>query len=142
MGDRCNVNLVISGKLKRESIPDLLAVLGNHYFRLENETELLPDGSNLDELLMAYEVNYADIEDVEAVLIELGLDYEKYNDAGDGYSAATKRKIGDRCEQADGETPSLPYARILEIETLASGMGNLIQEARFWATPLAPLEIV
>jgi hypothetical protein len=100
--------------------------------------------ANLDHSFVAYEVNYARTDAIEGVCSEHGIDYRKHNEAGGGYGEDIELYVGGVTKlfpASDGE-PMIALSRVLEAETLASGLANLIAEAKFAVKGMAKLEIL
>ena len=143
MGDRCTVNIKFGGPVTEDQANELLLALKGHQFVQDwgdDPSELTIE--DLDETLHAEEVNYANIEDVELICRMYGIAYEKWNSAGGDYGEQIERYLdGTRMSFpcADGEA-LVPLSEVLKVETLASGMAKLIEQARFRARPFSNFE--
>lgn len=143
MGDRVTVYLTLHGKVTKTQAEELLGHLEGYSFT-NNHTGEPPTIETLGEHLSADEVNYGSINNVVSYCAEHGIAYDYHHEAGGGYGAFTYRFDGEKADEAsyhEGEA-MVPFSRILETETLASGLGNLIEEARFWNKTLPDLEVV
>lgn len=142
MGDRCSVYLQIAGKITRAQAEEIIERLDRYDMHI-NETGKKPTVETLGEYMSADEINYGRIEDITDYLIGIGAPYELQNDAGGGYGAGIERFDGiDQHHAGYDDGPLVSYSRILEVETLASGLATLIEEARFWCAPMGELEVV
>ena len=142
MGDRCTVYMEFGGKISRQAAEALVKVLEAEGYR-SNDTDDEPSIDILDHSFYCHDVNYANIEAIEDVCSEHAIDYRKENDAGGGYGAAIELWVGGVAKTfscSEGE-PCVPLSRVLEVETLACGLADLIAEARFAVEGLPELEI-
>lgn len=148
MGDRVTVYMTFGGKLKRSALPEFIELLeGECFASNENSSGDYPlelallDGHQLH----AHEVNYANTEAIDEFCIEHGLSFDKYHDEGGGFGAGIIRLRDGEAESmpaAEGE-PMIPLSKILEVETLATGLADLIALAKRWSgDDLPEFEIV
>lgn len=142
MGDRCSVYVRFGGRISTRSADALIEVLESECYR-SNETDKKPCRDNLDQEFYAHEVSYGCIDEIESVCEEHRIDFEAWNDAGGSYGEQITRCIGGdiTCWPTNEREVMFPASRILEAETLATGLGNLIAEARLAAAPLPDLVI-
>ncbi len=144
MGDRCRVTLSFGGRITEAQAQELIERLAEYDFRIE-ETYRAPTLDTLgDDCLAAEEVNYGDVDNVTAWCRAQSIAFDYRNDAGGSYSEGVARFDGQRYEELTASecVPTIPLSRVLETETLITGMGALIDLAKFMSAPLPPLEIV
>lgn len=143
MADRSDVYIKFGGKISRQAAEALVRALNNEGY-ICNATGEGPSLDNVDEDFSADEVNYANIDAIGAVCREHGIDYDMSHGAGGSYGAGCLRMMGGKHHECAGgdEGPMVPLNKILDTETLASGLGDLIQLARFMCGPFPNLEIV
>lgn len=147
MGDRCDVWIKFGGKISRQAAEALIEVLNDEYYTVFGSN---PDGGekvemgDLDEEFSAEEVNYANIDEIDAVCREHGIHYDMQHGAGGGYSAGCIRFLNGRKEETPATNelePLVPLKKVLEVDTLASGLGKLIDLARFMLGDFPNLEV-
>jgi hypothetical protein len=95
-------------------------------------------------LLLAAACTPARTDGIENVCAEHNIDYRKHNEAGGGYGEGVELRISGVVKEfpaCDGE-PLIALSRVLETETLVSGLADLIAEARFAVKGMAKLEIL
>jgi len=149
MGERVPTTIKFGGKLRAEHAERLIELLNEDNFYSE-DADLTSGGDvddvvvdHLDDTLRADEVNYGQIEDIIAFCREHKLDYEHWIDACGGGDPSVERVVAGTSETlnySDGE-PMIPLARVIKVETLVTGLADLIALAKRWSTPLK-LEIV
>ncbi len=147
MGDRCYVYITFHGKISHRAAQALVEVLNEQGYvqwdcNASARSALEPAKADLAGTFECEEVNYARIDEIEAVCSEHGIDFDMEHTAGGGYAAGRVRFVGgERRECTGGDGPMIPLSMVLETETLASGLGNLIALARFMLADLPPLEV-
>lgn len=140
MGDRCYVSIRFSGEISRKDVEKLTDAL--------DADGVSWDESGLDDWLEADEVNYGELETVEAVAQELHLSYMKYNGVGGGYGEG--REIYDAtanmtfsCACVEGE-PAVTASDIFNAQE-AGELDALIGKLKLFSDfdkNYPPLEIV
>lgn len=131
MGDRCDVYIKFGGRISRAAAEALVTVLKDEHYRSDDQDE--PEIGNLDESFLSEEVNYANIDAIIAVCHEHHIDYDMWHSAGGGYGEGCERfmdGVTHQCANSD-DGPLVSLRSLLDVETLASGMGDLIKLARF-----------
>lgn len=98
MGDRTSVQITIGGTIKRSDLEDLVAAMiedycGADYRGFENEEDAIAfleaeAKAGRAATLQADEVNYGELDAVEARCRDLGLPYARFNGSGGSYGAA------------------------------------------------------
>ncbi len=143
MGDRCSVRVKFGGKLTKEHAETLVGLLKAEDF-LSNEDGKPPTVNNLMHDFYADEVNYGEISGITTFCDGIGLDYEKWNDAGGSYPEGLERSISgiSANRNSGGGEPQFSIDEILRVEELATGLAGLLADAKWWAKPLPDLEIV
>lgn len=142
MGDRCSVSIKFGGTITKAQARELVNRLAG-YDALFNGDEA-PSLDNLDEQFWMEEVNYGQIEDVTDWCQIHGVAYDKWNDAGGGYGAATERHVDGKTMTcpSDKEADALvPLHEVLRAEALASCLADLITTAKFMCGPFPNLVI-
>lgn len=148
MGDRCSVTIKFGGRVTRSQAEELVRLLADEEFQHNGETVDPEDMdgwiADLDEEFWAEEVNWGSLEAIESYCEANGIEYEKWNGEGGSYSEGLKRFFQGKVETvpAHEAQPMVPFAALLKIEALASGLGTLLAEARWWTADLTPLEII
>lgn len=146
MGDRVTVRFTFGGKIKRSEVDDLMKLL-----REENAYSQETGGKvTLDDLLEGNElyvpeVNYAQTDEIDTFCEMHGIDFDKWHESGGGFHGAAIRmrnSVLSELPAIDGE-PMVPLSKVLEVETLVTGMANLVNLAKQWkAGDLAEFEII
>ncbi len=134
MGDRTDVYIKFGGRISRRAAEALVEALEREGYRCNDGTDNKPTIADLDEDFYAYEVNYANIDGLDAVCRRFGIDYDMNHGAGGGYGPCCQRYMGGEHREcsADADSgPMVPLSQILDTETLATGLGDLIKLARF-----------
>lgn len=143
MADTCAVYIKFGGKISRQAAKDLIAVLKDQGYYWDDGSGGDPEMGNIDEDFCCDEVNYANIDAIGLVCREHGIDYHMTHGAGDSFAAGCVRLMGGRHEECvDDDGPLVPLKKVLEVETLASGLADLIDLARFMLGDFPNLEIV
>jgi hypothetical protein len=143
MGEYIPATVQFGGKVKRSLIPTLIELLERYDMRAEGDEEAEPTPENITEKFRGDQINYGQIEDITTFCQSHNIDYEHWADGANGGDPYIVRWIDGKEEMlgySDGEI-MIPLARVLEIETLITGMADLIALARRWAKPLE-MEIV
>lgn len=137
MGEYVTTTVKLGGKITRSEANALAVHLAARYqFTAEMEADLCAD--NLNELLTAHEVNYGNIEDID---FPDGIDIEHWvDDCGEGEGITRTVDGVEKYRDATSGSPAFTLAEILAVDALASGLGTLIEAAKWWAKPLV-LEI-
>ncbi len=147
MGEYIPAGIKFGGKLKREHIEDLIDLCESF--------SLNPDCSDDDKIKLTEDdlknpisnssINYGNLDDINTFCDSIGLDYEQWFDSGPEWPPGLKRRVGTRYEECvcdESNNPMLSMAELRKIDNLATGLGNLLDLAKWWCTPLPPLEIV
>lgn len=137
MGEYVPTSIKFGGKLQAKFVETLIVLLNDKMFCTDQDGEN-PDRTNLNERFRADEVNYGQIEAIVDFCKTHQLDYEHWIDACSGEDPTIERWVSGERESlsfSDGEV-MIPLARVLEVETLVSGMANLLARAKRWNTPL------
>lgn len=146
MGDRCYVRLELGGRITEEQADriEMIFVENGFYTETYPQPEQPHRPSATNTLFGADEVNYGDTDFITDYLGEQKIPYEKHNEAGGSFGEALERFDGEttRIAAANEGEAVVHYSRILEADALVSGWADLIAKARFWDTPMPPLEIV
>lgn len=149
MGERIATTLTLGGKVKRADAEELIELLGQYDFWVNDGANygvpLTVDLLLLDQL-RADEVNYGQIDDVIAFCHENDIAYEHWVEDCQGAPPLMYRWVPGMdapklTSCVEGE-PAIPISRILEVENLVDGFAKLIAEAKAWTKSLPPLEIV
>ena len=152
MAERVHVRLHIGGRIKREDAQTLLELLAAKGFEIDTQTPgfvtLVAAETDVDALagsppLNAYEVRYGDVSAITKFCADKGLDYHQLTDACGGEDPVLYRRVGGEERTLPGHNGQamIPIADVLEVETLAKGLGDLIANARWWTAPIQPLVI-
>lgn len=151
MGDRCTVSISFGGIITRTVAEGLVNAMDGWGFMDSTWTKPI-SADDMDHAIAtllengptAEEINYGDISEVTNYCQEHGIAYDKWNGAGGDYTEGLERFVGGVKRSAgiiDGE-PAIAISRLLKAESLATGLGDLLAEARWWAEPLPAFEIV
>lgn len=142
MGDRCTVWFRLGGNIPRPQAIELIRRMTFEGLQVDLGE---PDINNLHEGFWGYEVNYGLIDSVTDYCRAHGVAYELWNESGGGYSAGIKRFDGTQeisCTSDHEMQALVPISDILQVETLASGLADLIKLAKFFSGDLPPVVIV
>ena len=155
MGDRVSVDMKFGGKISVEALDRLILELDSERFFEGASASLTSRGvagvpvadklSALAGWLHADDINYAYTDGIDGVCQHYKIDFDKRHDAGGGFGACVLRMRDGvlRAYPSDEEgEATIPLSRVLQVETLVSGLADLIAEAKAWAQPLAKLEVV
>lgn len=138
MGEYVTTSVKLGGKITRSEANALAAHLAERYqFTGEMEADLCAD--NLNETLIAHEVNYGNIDDID---FPDGITQWEHwvDDCGEGEGITRAIDGVAKYRDAASGLPVFALEEILAVDALASGLGTLIEAAKWWARPLV-LEI-
>lgn len=147
MGEWIPASIKFGGKLKREHVAPLITLCRS--FNLNTEMSDSRDieirESDLFLTLSNSSINYGNLDDIINFCASIALDYEHWFDSGPGWSPGIKRRVGDRFEEcicSESDAPMLSMASLRTTMNLVSGLAIILDTAKWWCTPLPPLEIV
>jgi hypothetical protein len=143
MGDRTDVYIVFGGCVSPRAAAELVEVLKAEGYRRNECGDEEPSVENLSDSFYANEVNYADIDEIDAVCRQHKINYDMWHGAGGGYGPAMRRYVdGVHMEcTCNDEGPLVLLRCILDTETLASGLADLIKLARFMLADFATIVV-
>lgn len=150
MGEYISTNIRLAGKLKREHVAELADLLNDKGLSFEYhggkvDPQDIIDG-NCDEpgAFYANEVNYGNLDELRAFANEHGLDWEHWIDQCAGECEDITRCVAgvERNSIAANEAPVIPLEDLRKTDNLASGLGILLEQAKWWCEPLGKFEIV
>lgn len=143
MGEYVSTMIQLGGPILRPVAADLARMMTSYDLRVDFDGAG-PRIDNLGACFGACEVNYGDLGAVTAICHQRGIAYQQWIDACSGDPADIRRFDGESFASgpADGLHPCLRWERLLAVESLATGLGDLIREAKWWCAPLPPVTII
>lgn len=148
MGEYISTSIKIGGKLKRALVPELIELLDAKKLRIwDGANDVAPIESNIagSNRWDADEVNFGQLEEIITFCHANALPYEHWVDECAGepeYIQRGMRDLEQRTINAVDREPGIPLGDLRKVENLASGLGTLLEEAKWWCSPIPPLEIV
>lgn len=146
MGEYIPASIKFGGKLKREHVDELIErcmafSLNDRWDDGTQQLTVVDLGSNLSNT----SINYGNLDDIIDFCAGIGLDYEQWFDSGPDWSAGMKRGVGGvhkECTTDSDGNPTLSMKELRKVDNLAMALGPLLDLAKWWCTPLPPLEII
>lgn len=101
MGEYIGASIQFGGKLKAEHVDELIDLLNDKGLTVDFDESTGPDRTNLGENFGDWQINYGNLDELQAFGREHGLHYRYWFDDGPEWTEATERYFPDTGEQLE-----------------------------------------